>query len=552
MVEGCDGEAAVTPIGMVKNYNGAETRPRRWVKLVGLAPPSSLGVFNNSVDVAYKALAERYYLCEVRKGVFEPALGTTLEKLMDPHMTEFLQRVVDKVNLDPVCSTADVVNCYKGSKRARYVAAEQRYYRDGVTKMEAMLRMFVKFEKCDLRKAPRVINPRSLVYNIALGRFLKKNEHKYFDAIAEVFGQDRVVFKGMDVNRSAEEMHDVWETIADPVAIGADAKKFDMHISLEALYYEHLFYIAPYTNCDVLAARRLYDRIIKERKDAMENYQSEAEQLCWLLSQQLNNRGKGYFQNGKVSFKIRGTRSSGDLNTSLGNCILMCAMTWAWKQFTGVRAALVNNGDDCVHVVPRQQEATWRSGLCEYFAEKGFRMELEPTVDQFEEVEFCQSKPCRVANGWRMVRNPATLITKSSMCLKPLFTMNALKKWVMAVGLAEGSLCDGVPVLQSYARALRRNGRHCTKAYIEKNVIGDSSRLMHSNLEVHVAPITDESRVSFCKSWGINPEHQVHLEKYYDSWTLAKEMGERILSGDALRRVRDLTVTVPNLLQPAI
>ncbi len=512
----------------------------------GLAPPSKLGVFNNTLDVAYKALAERTFMCKVDDH-FEPALGTDWERFADPYMLEFLEKLVHELDLVPVISTHEVVDSYKGTKRRVYEDAEKKYWRDGVSKMDATLRMFVKFEKCDLSKAPRVINPRSPVYNLALGRFLKLNEHRYFDAIARVFEQERVVIKGMDSFGSAAAIEKMWNSFHTPAGVGGDASKFDMHVSKVALYFEHLAYILPFCN-NVEEAMKLYDRIIAESHSSMD-YDDEREQLCWLLSQQLHNRGKAYFDDGTIKFEIDGTRASGDLNTSLGNCILMCAMTYSWSKKTGVKINLANNGDDCMYIMNASDVPRWQAGLEQAYADKGFRMVLEEPVYELEQVEFCQAKPCMTVEGRKMVRNPLTLVTKGSMCLLPFAgNMKALQKWMMAVGVAEGSLGRGVPVVQSFARAMRRNGRRCSNRLINAAYY-QSNRVYHADLVVDDLEITSEARMSFYKSFGIIPDHQEALERYYDSWTCDKTFGDVMLGDEALERVGQIPVTIPHLLE---
>jgi hypothetical protein len=410
--------------------------------------------------------------------------------------------------------------------------------------------MFVKFEKCDLSKAPRVINPRSAVYNVALGKWLKPNEHHYFDAIAKVFGQRVTIFKGMDSEAQAEAIQELWDSVEDCVGIGADAKKFDMHVSEHALMFEHLFYLRPLCQ-GTWEAIRIYLTVKAENKGAMEDYQDPAHQLAWLLVQQLNNLGFGYFKDGKIKFRMRGTRASGDLNTSLGNCILMCAMTYSWSKTCGVPVKLANNGDDCMDFVRRVDDERWRNGLDQFFAAKGFRMELEPTVDELGQVEFCQSKPCFTAEGIKMVRNPLTLVTKGSMCLLPVENRRLLRKWMMAVGVAEGSLGRGVPVVQAFAKAMRSNGERCSRKWIDRAYY-QSTRVYHADLVVNDVEITPEARLSFYTSWGVTPDEQLALERYYGSWRLGDSFGPAVCGFEALERASTTTVTIPNLLIPAI
>lgn len=532
-----DSETNIHPLGLTKTSTGKMSKSRRWVLLQGLAPPSNLGVFNDNLNNGHRAFAERYYRCKVGDK-FEKALGTNdSEWSENPHMIEFLERVCDHLELSPILDIDEVVDQYKGYKKKVYERAAKAYWTDGIRKMDAQLRSFVKFEKCALDKAPRVINPRSPVFNLFLGQWLKQNEHRYFEALARAMGQDVVVLKGYDVRKCASIMKGMWDRVMNCVGIGGDASKFDMHVSKSALFYEHLMYIRPYCSSlkEAITRYRLVLRDIA-MLSYKPSYNDKVDDLCWALGLQLDNAGKAYFEDGTLKFKMEGTRASGDLNTSLGNCIIMTAMTYCWSQTCKVPVSLVNNGDDCQYFIMGQLEEQWREGFKEFYARKGFRMVLEDTVHEFEEVEFCQSKPVRCADGYRMVRNPRTLIIKGSMCLKPVTSMHSLRKWVMAIGVAEGALGAGVPVIESFARALRRNGRAVKRSFVEQ-VAQDSGRMYHEDLFNYEAlPITAEARLSFFAAFGILPDEQIALERHYDTWTMSKEFGEQVESFEAASR----------------
>ncbi len=530
-----DSGSSVTPVGLVKNNNGAVRKERRWVLLQGLAPPSRLGVFNNTVENGYRAFAERYFLCKTSRG-FEPALASScVDWSEDPDMQEFCELLHKHMCLAPTITIDEVVDLYKGTKHKVYVEARKHYWSDGLATMDAMLNSFVKFEKCDLGKAPRVINPRSPKYNLLLGKFLKLNEHNYFNAISGIFKQRQVVVKGVDTRQAAAILHENWDALTNPVAIGGDATKFDMHVSEAALKFEHLCYIRQYASSYKDAQSLQHMGIVLFRAGApFSESWVDGLQLAWLLAGQLLNKGRAWFHNGMLKFKMRGTRASGDLNTSLGNCILMCAMTYGWMKRSQVRCLLSNNGDDCVYFLNAEDEAKWRDGFDEYYRRKGFRMVLEPTVSEFEEVEFCQARPVDV-DGWTMVRNPKTLVTKASMCLLPVQNINHVRKWMMAVGIAEGSLGSGVPVIQSFARAMRRNGLRCTKRLIGAAYY-QSSRIYHATLEVADRDVTAAARISFHAAWGVTPDEQIALEAHFDNWQMGKQFGGTIEGYEAVDR----------------
>lgn len=440
-------------------------------------------------------------------------------------MVEFLELVLKELDLAPVATIQEVVNAYTGSKRKRYEQAMGNYLRNGLSYKDALLQSFVKFEKVKLGSAPRCINPRSSEFNLVLGKYLKFNEKNYFKAIANVFQQLHTVIKGLDVKDSATALQQLWDVYDDVVAVGGDASKFDMHVSREALEYEHLFYLLPHHGGTVKQCLEDYRRVQEANLDKPPAAEGFPE-LSWLLSKQLDNRGIAYFPDGKLSFTMRGTRASGDLNTSLGNCLIMCALSFTWSKRVGVTTKLGNNGDDCVTFMERRDLAKWSHGQEAFYASKGFRMVLEEPVYQFEQVEFCQSKPVLLDSGYVMVRNPETLVTKATMCLHPCSSFVQLRKWMMAVGTCEGNLNQGVPVLEAFARAYRRNGVRCSRKLVEL-VRNDSSRVRNDTSSC----ISDVTRLSFYLAWGITPDQQVALEDHYNHWRVGQDFGDT-LTGD--------------------
>lgn len=484
----------------------------------------------------YRAFAERYFTCKVGDR-FEPALSTGDKQWMgDPLMREFCEKMHKSIDLAPTIGVHDVVELYKGAKYKTYEQAERRYWNDGLKQMDAALKSFVKFEKCDLLKAPRVINPRDAKYNLILGKFLKPNEKNYFKAISRVYGQSHVVIKGMDALKCATAIEECWDETENPVAIGGDASKFDMHVSRSALKFEHVCYLRNYCSSyeDAQRLRWWGEVTFSQGVDFSEGW-SDGSQLAWLLAGQLDNHGTAYFKDGKLKFKMSGTRASGDLNTSLGNCIIMCALTYCWQKTCGVKCRLANNGDDCVYFIRHQDESAWRCGFDEYYRSRGFRMVLEDTVDELSHVEFCQCHPIRTYEGLKMVRNPKSLIEKGAMCLMPDLTISGLRKWMMAVGIAEGSLGRGVPIIQNFATAMRRNGVRCTSRYMV-NAFRQSGRVYQADFDYRTEPITDQARVDFYSAWGITPDQQIAMEKYYDGYVMTHSFGKPIMAHEAVDR----------------
>lgn len=470
--------------------NGQPAKRRKYHVVSRMGNSHNLGVFNNGVDAVERALVERYFLCKVGD-TFLPALSTKAEDWETPALTSFRLQVVERVRrVATVLALREVVECYTGAKRRIYENAYRSLLRNSINRKDAYLRPFTKFEKQALDKAPRIINPRSPRYNLVLGKYLKKAEKLYFSAINEVWGSvtDHTVIKGLNAFDAATVMRAKWDRFAKPVAIGLDASKFDMHVSVEALKFEHTF----------------YNRVF------------HSPELKKLLEWQLINKGKAYCDDGVVSFTMPGTRSSGDLNTSLGNCIIMCALLWALCKKLGVTAELANNGDDCVLIIESTDLSTVLEEVPNFFMRYGFRMTVEEPVYVFEEIEFCQSKPVKLAGGWAMVRNVRTCLIKDPMCLIPVQNNKVWRKWLGAVGTCGQATVPGCPVLQSFYGAFARAGTASSRRF-QETLFRNTSMLERGGGVGHRDhTITPDARASFYAASGITPDYQIALEAYFD------------------------------------
>lgn len=453
----------------------------------GIAPRNrSLQVNDSSLDTMACALLERMYFCKVG-GVYlsppSPAVSTIFAGLR-----VFRSKLLRELGRGstPV-STEYFVSMYTGRKFLIYAAAEKEYHLYGVKRTDSHSIMFVKLEKVNPTKAPRCIQPRKPIYNLALGMYLKPIEHRIYRKIQKVFRSETpTVFKGLNVEGMASAMRGKWERFSQPAAVGLDAVKFDMHVSSSMLKWEHSIYVAMFGGDKHLAK---------------------------LLSWQVKNIGKGFSYDGKLNYKVLGRRFSGDMNTAMGNCLIMCALIYSWALKKNIDIELANNGDDCVVIMEKVDLARWEKGLQEFFLEMGFRMTVESPVYEFEEIEFCQMHPLKVGDGYRMVRNFGTAREKDSMCLLQLRCESDWRKWMGAVGECGLALCSGVPVFQEYYLHMGRNG---LKSKMNEAVSMQSGmQNMAIGLESKYEPVEDTSRFSFYKAFGVTPDEQVALEEYY-------------------------------------
>lgn len=452
-------------------------------------------MYNSNVSAIVAALSERYFSCLV-EGAFVPALKVA--KGSYDEVSSFRNAVVRSVRkMDlGVRTRGEVVAMYHGRKQRLYQKAREYLDLHGLPKDAHHLSTFVKFEKMDTSKAPRIIQPRDYTYTLELARYLKHTEKAFYRAIAKQF-EGPTVMKGYNCRDAGRLLREMWDEFSDPVAIGLDATKFDMHVSLEALQFEHTFYNGIH------------------RKDKLRR----------LLLKQEKNHGTAYAQDGHVKFTIDGTRSSGDINTALGNCLIMCSLVHTWLRRVGVRGRLANNGDDCVVIVERGDLIKFTGGLEYWFIAKGFRMKVETPVSTFERIEFCQSHPVMCSDGWRMVRNVSTCLYKDAMCLMPVNSNKDICMWLGAVGECGLSIAKGVPVLESFYGMFERAGKTPTAGFMERFT---SNTSYQERKIVTKASINDEARYSFYLAFGIEPDRQEDLEAHFGSSCIDSHLFDKL------------------------
>jgi hypothetical protein len=306
-------------------------------------------------------------------------------------------------------------------------------------------------------------------------------EHAIYKAIEEVFGGPTVM-KGYSAEGVASAMRAMWDQFSDPVAVGLDASRFDQHVRAEMLEWEHSVYTQCFSGPD--------------RK-----------RLRWLLKGQIHNKCFLQADDGRLKYRVHGSRMSGDMNTALGNCLIMCALVHRLGEERGVKLRLANNGDDCVVYMERRDLRAFTTGLRDWFLTYGFNMKVEAPVHVFERVEFCQAHPVYDGAGWVMVRNPHVSMSKDAVCVVRDYGHGpAAEKWLHAVGECGLSMTGGVPVVQEYYQTFLRNGRAGLGANTVVTETGFA--MLARGLHRQYREPSDEARVSFWLAFDISPTQQ--------------------------------------------
>jgi len=443
------------------------------------------------VKTALRGLLERvFYHWEVVDGVkmmvrpFRPTFENVVRI-----MGEARNQLLRHTNMVSPLTREQFLVPLGGSKLARYEAAADSVEASPIEDKDAYLQTFVKAEKLNVSaKAdpdPRVIQPRTPRYCYSVGLYIKGCEHMLYKAINRMFGR-KTVMKGLNADQRGMAFHRTWNEFANPAAIGLDASRFDQHVSRALLEFEHSIYNSIYRDSE----------------------------LARLLRMQLRNVGFVRADDGTIKYVVDGSRMSGDMNTSLGNVLLMCLMVWSYLQGKPFRVALLNDGDDCVLICERQNVGQF-ADLAGWFQQLGMVMKVEEPVFCLEEVEFCQAHPLEVRPGlWRMVRDPRQVLSKDLCVVKPVRDEQYWKAMRKAIGECGLSLAGDVPVFGAFYNSLLKDTTLSKRAAAKL-----SNRAPETGMEYLARGMSAKycephtvCRVSFAKAFGIWPDLQVALE----------------------------------------
>ncbi len=471
---------------------------RKMVRVSRISPEMILSGFNNTIDTLERAVKERVFFVKENGEFVEPPrpTGTHFQDTME----QVRRLLVAKLPHASPLSPQQFVETFRGRKREVYQQAAESLLSRSVTPQDAEVKVFVKYEKTDYTRksdpVPRVISPRDPRYNVEVGCFLRPVEERIFESLSELFEGFRTVFKGMNAAESGKKMFELWSQFKNPVAIGLDASRFDQHVSEQALRWEH----SIYPHCFPKPYRKKLER---------------------LLSWQVKNKCKGYTEDGRLKYTKTGGRMSGDMNTSLGNCILMCSMIKQYSLVRGVRTLLANNGDDCVVFMEASDLARFSFELDDWFRAMGFNMTVEPPCYQFEEIEFCQTHPIYVGpdhNSYIMCRHPKWAIAKDTMSTHDFQNDKQYRAWLDAVGTGGLAMTGQVPIFQDFYRTYQKYGDPAKQ--VGNSAIHVQSwgvRSLGRDMVRSYGPILPETRASFYWAFGVLPDEQIVMEEFYRS-----------------------------------
>lgn len=480
------------PSLLVDVEGGRPTKMRKLFQIGGMSPPVQFIVHNSSVVNLVRGILERVYYVKL-DGVHGPPPKPIPGAFS--HLGGFRSLLIKYVSRTAPMKREDFSSLYQGRKQTIYQQAYLSLLSSPITLRDSYLNTFVKAEKVDRTKkidpVPRVIQPRHPRYNMEVGRYLKPLESKLYQAVARIF-DDVTIFKGLNAAKAGALLYRKWRGFRQPIAIGLDASRFDQHVSVDALQWEHSCYQGCFSG-------------------------SDRDELSRLLKWQLCNRGSGRCADGKVAYTVNGCRMSGDMNTALGNCVIMCAIVYSLGVHCNVKLSLANNGDDCVVIMEREDAAAFMAVVSPFFLDFGFTIKVEQPVFVFEQIEFCQTHPvCVGPSEYIMVRNCPTSLAKDCLSIKSLDSQSLYERQCTALGECGMALTGGVPICQEFNQSLIRAGRSRKFRGVQEMTGKD---FLRHGMTRYYKPVDSYTRYSFWLAFGITPGQQRAIENYYRGFT---------------------------------
>lgn len=383
---------------------------------------------------------------------------------------------------------------YTGRRRSRYIEAVKSLEECPlILNKESLVRAFVKSEKFNpnakVNPDPRMIQARSPRFNVEIGCFLKPIEHQLYRLEDE--DGFPMIAKGMAPWDRGLAIQRMWNYFARPVAVILDGSRWDQHIADSVLRIEHEFYL----------------------------------KLCndpWfaeLLAAQLINK---VITSGGWRYKVKGNRMSGDMNTALGNCLIMILMILAAARKLRIKIKFLNDGDDIAIILNEEDLPRFMEEIGSIFLSFGQEVKVESVARRIEDIDFCQSHPVKTnTGGVTMMPNWKKIVSQSTAGVRYWSEPKTRVDMAYSVGQCLLALYPGLPIVQAYASRL------CSEGVFNRSIMdtdwmwkvlptGRARELGTLGPE----PITAATRASFWKAYGVDPLEQIALEKRLVSWRL--------------------------------
>lgn len=397
----------------------------------------------------------------------------------------------------------DMPERYGGAKRVRYRNALADLQHFGIHKSHAAIKFFIKAERFDptakVDPDPRAIQFRGPRYAVDLASYLHPIEPQIynFKYANEGVPRTRSVAKGLNSYDRAMLMKRKLESFRNPTVVSLDASRFDKHVTDPLLRVEHSVYLHSNSN----------------------------PHFAQLLSWQIVNRG---FSNLGLKYVLLGRRMSGDMNTAVGNCLLMLMMLITFFRLLGcLKWDCLDDGDDVIVIVEREMLAKVLSECKPTFLTFGMQMKIDGFTDDPMQITFCRSNMVEYApHRFKFVRDFRDVTSKALCGIRHWEDESYRLRVLRAIGTCELVLNLGVPILQEFALAILRNvglPEAVDLAYAPDGLLLRTKRDL-SAMRLKISDLAPQAilpcaRETFARAFGVGENEQIRMEARYREWS---------------------------------
>jgi len=351
-------------------------------------------------------------------------------------------------------------------------------------KKDRKVNMFMKKEHYLAWKHGRAINSRSDAFKVAVGPIFAQIEHEVFKLpyfIKKIPVPDRARY--------------IFERLSKPGAT---------------------YYASDFTSFEALFTREIMEAVEFELYEYMTKCLAVGQDFMSLVREVLG--GVNNIHNKNISLDVEATRMSGEMCTSLGNGFSNLMFNLFLAHEKGARIDGVVEGDDGLFRIEGNVPVT------EDFAQLGLIVKLESHVS-LSTASFCGQVFDETT--YSVIADPRKIMASIGWIDGDYKNAKRGKQMGMlrAKGWSLGYQYPACPVLSSLARAILRITRSCDQRVVlhsrslneyEKSLYLDAFAAGRPELN---KPVADSTRHLMEKIYGITPQQQETLEKYFDSMT---------------------------------
>jgi len=463
--------------------------------------------FHTSVSNVLRVLANRVY---IKPDVSQCSWNPTERQARA--IKKLRWRVARKLSHLEVWNRAQCLEkfaTFPPAKREKYTQALDVPFEPHI---HGKLNMFVKYESVERKPRkghrPRAIFFRDAVFLATMTKWYAPLEGAMCHQRSLWNQQSHVIVKGLNTHDRIRLVHQFVEELGDCTVISCDGKSFDAHVCEGAIREEWAFYKA-------VGKCAGWGNEIRKEMLAMEH-------------QQINNRFRCYAQDGMVKGRIRGNRMSGDRNTGAGNCVICVLFVLSYFEDAEIpnrKYRLIDDGDDFFILVSNDIAERVERELPQWMSTLNQETEVlsggRVSTDKMEAIEFCQARPVWCANGYRFIRDPHRVTNVYMRSARWYNTRADAEMYWAAISQAELLINRGVPILYAFFKALSKHSKGAKPCQSQLRRFYLKSAL-ESQVLLHDSELTDEisddTRLSFYKAFGIAPAEQLIIEAFWDNW----------------------------------